>query len=340
MTMRIKKKLILHIGFSKCGSTSLQHILSTNEQYFLSNKVRVLRIEDIFSPEVHELGISKNLLDVKFRPEILGDDNHYYILSDEGLGGSEAVGFRDAELKAQLFLKVASLVSIEIICCVKPIPSWISSMWSQKLVEGSSNTINFCLPPGILDTYSRYIKHLMDNAKFCPSEAIISWERIHDTKIRLFTVSDFFNDHTGIRWILNQVGKPELFDGLVIRASHQNRALSDQIGLDLYTTNKHATLIFGVASAARTIDLLRALFGKIFGSSRVERLTLPFEGFEKFISKERDFFSSRGVELLPLGYQVRAEKSIKQRIHIVLVLILLFPFLNLIAAAKNRLVSR
>ena len=334
------KKLILHIGFAKCGSTSLQHILTINESYLLSNMVRVLRIEDIFSPEVHELGISKDISDIKFHPEIFKDDNYCYILSDEGLGGGETNGFRDAELKAKLFLKITPFVLIEIMCCVKPIPSWISSMWSQKLIEGSSNAIDFLLPPRVLDSYASYVKHLANHSKFCPSKAVTSWERVHETRVTLFTVAEFFNELTGIRWILNQLDKDELFAGLEIRSPHQNKALPDQLGLELYTVNKYIRPIFGVSNASLTIDLLRAIFGKILVSSRAEIQTLPYEGLDKFVSREHYFFRSRGLELLPLGYMTRHEDTIKPRFYVVLGLVLLFPFFNLVAAAKKRLVSR
>ena len=335
-----RKKLILHIGFSKCGSTSLQHILRTNEQYLLSNMVRVLGLADIFSPEVHELGISKDISDVKLDTAIFEDDIYCYILSDEGLGGSEAIGFRDAELKAKLFLKIIPFVSIEIMCCVKPIPSWIFSMWSQKLIEGSSKTIDFYLPPRALDTYASYVEHLANHSKFCPSKAVVSWERVHETKVTVFTVAEFFNEFTGIRWILNQLNKEDLFSGLVFCSPHQNKALPDQLGLELYYINKYTNPIFGALNAAYTIDLLRAIFGKILSKSRVEVKTLPIEGLEKFFSREDYFFRSRGLELLPLDYKTRPEDVVKPRPHVVLILLLLFPLLTLVAVGKNRLVSR
>ena len=140
------KKLILHIGYSKCGSTTIQETLTSNYELLLEKKVLFPKVlsdspswlrffwePDLPATYSKEVVINKyNDFIGKLKTEIESSDADTVILSDEGLISLPKKGVDDLKGFISSFFKG---YQVEVVCIVRSPISFFTSRCQQFISD-------------------------------------------------------------------------------------------------------------------------------------------------------------------------------------------------------------
>ncbi|MCI5045677.1 MAG: hypothetical protein MRY72_13355 [Aquisalinus sp.] len=137
------KKVIVHIGYPKCGSSAIQHFLCHNQQlygddvsyrYFVMGKEGIMSQQEVtalsrrsLSGYVASVGsLSNALLSLQDHLATQEDDDFIPIISQEGWGSNDDI----ADLR-DVSDQLRDEVELHIVGYVRPQISWLQSAWWQ-----------------------------------------------------------------------------------------------------------------------------------------------------------------------------------------------------------------
>ena len=141
------KKLFLHIGTQKTGTTTIQSILSRNKKKLLSEGISYLGRFAETAREIRVIESSDTELVEKLREEIEAEISftknwniHTYVISNEKFSGDKLISYRNAGLIAKLLKDTLKPFSFEIkiIVYLRRQDDYIESTYAQRIYSGAT----------------------------------------------------------------------------------------------------------------------------------------------------------------------------------------------------------
>jgi len=169
----MRKKLIIHAGFPKCASTSIQRFLNNRAQDLNSSSVAV--IGDRFTYGSGKIGSPIWFLEEKRKggeklAELLenaimkgSESFDKYIISSENLNG---------ERFAELFQGIDRSFDVSVVFYIRPQQSWLISAWKQFEISRGKDLSTF-LDQAINRSYPRFLKQICEWEQNLPEAKII-----------------------------------------------------------------------------------------------------------------------------------------------------------------------
>lgn len=131
------KKIFVHLGFHKTGTTSFQ-------QYCLTSKLNILEMQvikrDLISPHIYEFEVAK----IKKQIDRVMLDHDYLIISDEELSGNPHTN-GNGGLMQRLILERLKLLTqfydIKLFCTIRKQTAIIESSYRQYIKKGGTQKL-------------------------------------------------------------------------------------------------------------------------------------------------------------------------------------------------------
>lgn len=146
-----EKKLFIHIGTQKTGTTTIQSILSKNNKKLLKEGICYLGRFAELAREIRVIKKPDSVLANKLREQVnarltasRNKDAQTYVISNEKFSGEKMDSYRNAEAIARLLKETFEAFSfdIKIIVFLRRQDEYIESTYAQRIYSGSSLSFN------------------------------------------------------------------------------------------------------------------------------------------------------------------------------------------------------
>lgn len=144
----MRRRIFIHIGTHKTGSTSIQSILLRNKDRLeqqgliyvpLPEEIRSLIKRDPLSFDI--IRIFRNYLNYYLtKHKQINDSVMQYVMSWEGFCGNAIRGYKNAGAMADLIKEVTHGLDVRIVIYLRRQDDFVESLYTQKIQEGNSYT--------------------------------------------------------------------------------------------------------------------------------------------------------------------------------------------------------
>lgn len=144
----IKKKLYIHIGTHKTGSTAIQKFLRENSQLLLKENIVYLPIPRISRGLMKITHLDSIIID-QSRKELFKsikskqkNSNTKFIWSFEGFSGNPYTGYNNTSIVAESIKKITQGLDVNIIIYLRRQDDFLESLYTQMIHQGESISFN------------------------------------------------------------------------------------------------------------------------------------------------------------------------------------------------------
>jgi hypothetical protein len=158
------KKIYIHVGAHKTGSTLLQNLLQISESELLRASVLYIPISRVFSAEMRRELLTEDRIihfNRMFNSAFMSTSAKHVVMSAEGLFGNFMEGYSNIDVPAQNLRSIFDGHDIHIVAFVRKQDTMIESYYHQMIKWGK--TISFDQYLQLIDKHAYKWDQLLDN---------------------------------------------------------------------------------------------------------------------------------------------------------------------------------